>query len=103
MERAAHCVASRDDSSKIMLEIHGAFTTVHLSAERRQQVPRAVLDRSSVLRQVLDHNEAAEHQYVSVPQLFLERWLQWRTHESSWDNSFGNDPARMAALLEVCA
>lgn len=87
-----------------VVEIKGDSVDVHFSHEDTEpiEVPRAVLDKSALLRQIVDDYDGAERIHLSVPANFLHSWLQWRTNESSWDSKFLTFAPRILQFLQVC-
>lgn len=73
---------------------------VHFS-DGHEQVPRALLERSTMLRQALTGKEDIERLVVPSPRGLLGSWLQWRTNESWWDVEYGRDVEQMVIFLEV--
>ena len=87
----------------MFLQLHDEKVSVHFTDEQEVCVPRTLLDRSAVLRQVLCDNEGAENISLPLPQEYLQRWLQWRTNESSWDLEYARYMEEIVQFLEVRA
>ena len=69
------------------VECHGDQATVRFADGSSQQVPRAVLVRSTVLRQAVYDTEFEASSCVAVPGEMLQSWLQWLRISGDWDST----------------
>ena len=87
----------------VLLQLNGENATVHFSDGHEQKlcVSRALLERSTVLRQALSGKSEIVELVAPSPRGVLRSWLQWRTNESSWDVQYARDVEQMLLFLEV--